>query len=62
MTRSKADEDTTSEKEIAKRRDDILKRMHKMPPKPHKEMVGESKKKATGKKNPGKYAGLKKCH
>lgn len=44
-----------TEKEIAKRRDDILKRMHKMPPKPHKDIKGESKKKATGKRR-GKTA------
>jgi len=34
-----------TEKEIAKRRDETLKRKLKTPPKPHSEMTGDSKKK-----------------
>lgn len=48
MAESKDKEPT--EEEIAKRRDDILRRMHKLPPKPQKDYVDESKKKATGKR------------
>jgi len=43
-----------TENEIAKRRDETLKRMLKTPPKPHNEMVGDSRKKSTTKKKPAK--------
>ena len=39
-------------KEIAKRRDETLKRMLKTPPKPHSKIAG--KKKPTGKRKPTK--------
>jgi hypothetical protein len=39
-----------ADEEIAKRRDDGLRRLLKMPPKPHAEMVG--KKKSTKRKKP----------
>jgi len=34
------------EKDIEQRRDEILKRMHKLPPKPNKDYVGDSKSKS----------------
>jgi hypothetical protein len=39
-----------SEAEIAKRRDETLRRMHKMPPKPHSEIKGKRRKQPKGKK------------
>jgi len=49
MTESKKE---LTEKEIAKRRDETLKRMLKTPPKPHSEIAGKTK--PTEKKKPAK--------
>ena len=44
-----------TEEEIAKRRDEALKRLLKMPPKPHDEITGKRKpKKPTAKRKPAK--------
>ena len=50
----KASKTKLSEKEIAKRADAGLKALLKMPPKPHAEIAGKSKKKLTGKKKSAK--------
>ena len=42
--------ESREDKEIAKRRDAVLKRMLKMPPKPHAEVSGKTKKKSNRKK------------
>jgi hypothetical protein len=44
-----------SDEEIARRRDDVIRRMANTPPKPHKEMkLGKHKAKATPNANPKK--------
>jgi hypothetical protein len=51
MAKPPKDESEFTEEEIAERRDEALKRLLKMPPKPHDEVVGKRKpKKPTGKR------------